>query len=207
MKSDYIKLSVYNRIFNYMQYENALCLRLCLETGLRVGDALKVKAEDIDGRTISYVAEKTGKAGKKVITQRLANDLKRLAGGSGYCFKGRFGGKKHRTRQAVWNDVKKAAKLAGIPANVSPHSTRKTYAVGLYHDKGIIATEQELQHDRLDTTLLYAFSDMLSGNNCNNDVEKNNLNDTKILFDTVYSACIKALKDFYCKSDFTNSSL
>lgn len=204
MKSDYIKLSVYNRIFQYMQYENALCLRLCLETGLRVGDALKVKAEDIDGRTISYIAEKTGKAGKKVITQKLAKDLKRLSGGGGYCFKGRFGGDTHRTRQAVWNDVKKASKLAGVPANVSPHSTRKTYAVGLFHEKGIAETEKELQHDRIDTTLLYAFSDLLSGESKFD--EKNN-NDSKILFDTVYSACIKALKDFFNKSDFTNSSL
>lgn len=204
MKSDYIKPSVYNRIFRYMQYENALCLRLCLETGLRVGDALKVKVEDINGRTVSYIAEKTGKAGKKVITQKLANDLKRLSGGSGYCFKGRFGGDTHRTRQAVWNDVKKASKLAGVSANVCPHSTRKTYAVGLFHEKGIIETERELQHDRIDTTLLYAFSDMLSGGS---KIEGKNNSDFKILFDTVYSACTKALKDFFDKSDFTNSSL
>ena len=162
MKSDYIKPSVYNRIYSYMQYENALCLRLCLETGLRVGDALKVRAEDIRGRTLHFTAEKTGKAGKKVISKKLAGELLRLAGGSGYCFKGRGGSDRHRTRQTVWKDVKKAARAAGLSENVCPHSTRKTYAVNVFHEKGIQAAEDELQHDRLETTMLYAFSDLLT---------------------------------------------
>lgn len=181
-----------------MQYDNALCLRLCLETGLRVGDALKIKAEDIKGRTLHYTAEKTGKQGKKVLSAALVKELLRNAGGCGYVFKGRDDPNKHRTRQAVWTDIKKASASVGLTKNVTPHSTRKTYAVGVYRDKGIKQAEAELQHDRLDTTMLYVFSDLLSGGG------SNTLDDKK-LFTAVYRACYKALEDFFGQFDFTIS--
>lgn len=41
-----------------MEYENALALRLSLETGLRIGDCLALRPEDIDGCVISYTAQK-----------------------------------------------------------------------------------------------------------------------------------------------------
>lgn len=65
MRADYIKPSVYTRIYHLMEYENALALRLSLETGLRIGDCLALRPEDIDGCVISYTAQKTGKSGKK----------------------------------------------------------------------------------------------------------------------------------------------
>lgn len=198
MKSDYISPELYNRVFGRMQYDNALCLRLCLETGLRVGDALKIKAEDIKGRTLHYTAEKTGKQGKKVLSVALVKELLRNACGSGYVFKGRDNPNRHRTRQAVWADIKKASANAGLSKNVTPHSTRKTYAVGLYHDKGIQQAEKELQHDKLETTMLYVFSDLLSG-------EGTRPFDDKKLFTAVYRACYKALEDFCRQNDFTIS--
>lgn len=198
LKSDYISADLYNRVFGRMQYDNALCLRLCLETGLRVGDALKVKAEDIRGRTLYYTAEKTGKQGKKVLSHTLVKELLRNSCGGGYVFKGRDDPNKHRTRQAVWTDIKKASANAGLTKNVTPHSARKTYAVGVYHDKGIQQAEKELQHDKLETTMLYVFSDLLSGDGFNT------LEDKK-LFTTVYKACYKALEDFSRQFDFTNS--
>lgn len=161
MRTDYIKPSIYKEVYQLMQYENALALRCSLETGLRIGDVLKMRPADIQGRTITYTAQKTGKAGKKVVSADLAKRLKQIAGKK-YVFTGRFGDKP-RTRQTVWKDVKKASKELKIQGNLSCHSARKTYAVEEFHNEGLTKTQKELQHNRLDTTMLYAYSDMLTG--------------------------------------------
>lgn len=162
MRADYIKPSVYTRIYHLMEYENALALRLSLETGLRIGDCLALRPEDIDGCVISYTAQKTGKRGKKKISADLAKRLRKISD-KNFVFVGRFGDKP-RTRQAVWKDVKKASKALKISENLSPHSARKTYAVEEFHEKGFKEVQKELQHDRAETTMLYAYSDILFKN-------------------------------------------
>lgn len=161
MRTDYIKPSIYKEVYQLMQYENALALRCSLETGLRIGDVLKMRPADIQGRTITYTAQKTGKAGKKVVSADLAKRLKQISD-KNFVFPGRFGNKP-RTRQTVWKDVKKASKELKIQGNLSCHSARKTYAVEEFHNEGLTKTQKELQHNRLDTTMLYAYSDMLTG--------------------------------------------
>ena len=148
-----------------MKYENALALRTSLETGLRIGDVLKIKRSELNGRTIKFVAQKTGKPGKKVISVDLAKRLKQISG-KVWIFEGRFGDKP-RTRQTVWKDVKKAAKTLKLNENVACHSARKTYAVEEYHEKGLPAVQKDLQHDRADTTMIYCFADMLTRQNHN----------------------------------------
>lgn len=165
MRADYIKPSVYTRIYHLMQYENALALRLSLETGLRIGDCLSLTPEQLQGQTITYTAHKTGKRGKKKISADLAGRLRKISSKK-FIFVGRSGDKP-RTRQAVWKDVKKASAIAKIDGNFSPHSARKTYAVEEFHKKGFNEVQKELQHDRAETTMLYAYSDILfkkSGN-------------------------------------------
>ena len=159
MRADYIKPSVYTRIYHLMQYENALALRLSLETGLRIGDCLALTPAQLQGQTISYTAQKTGKRGKKRITADLANRLRKISSKK-FIFEGR-NGDKPRTRQAVWKDVKKASAIAKVEGNFSPHSARKTYAVEEFHAKGFNEVQKELQHDRAETTMLYAYSDIL----------------------------------------------
>lgn len=161
MKTDYIKPSAYNKIYHLMQYENALALRLSLETGLRIGDVLGLKPDDLEGCTIRYTAQKTGKSGKKIISADLAKRLRRISD-KHYVFPGRSGDKP-RTRQAVWADVKKACKKLDFKENVACHSARKTYAVELFHKEGLPKVQRELQHDRGDTTMIYAFADVLNG--------------------------------------------
>lgn len=161
MRTCYVNTTIYNRLYGVMQWENVLALRTCLETGGRIGDILALKLSNLDGRTLTYTAQKTGKPCRKVISQELANRLRKNAE-NGFLFIGRFGNKP-RTRQAVWKDVKKACKTIGIRENVAPHSARKTYAVSLLKESGLAKVQEELQHDRMETTMLYAFSDLLNG--------------------------------------------
>ena len=160
MRTDYINSELYHKLYLRMTYENALALRTSLETGMRIGDVLSLRPKDIDGRTINYVAQKTKKKGKAVVSVDLANRLKRI-GNKKYIFAGRFGDKP-RTRQAVWRDVKKASKGL-FEENVAPHSARKTFAVEDFQKNGLPHTQKVLQHDRVDTTILYAFSDAITG--------------------------------------------
>lgn len=167
MRADYIKPSVYTRIYHLMQYENAVALRLSLETGLRIGDCLALTPEQLDGQTITYTAQKTGKRGKKKISADLAKRLRKISGKK-FIFEGR-NGDKPRTRQAVWKDVKKASRIAKIDDNFTPHSARKTYAVEQFHNKGFSEVQKELQHDKAETTMLYAYSDILFRKNGNSE--------------------------------------
>ncbi len=168
-----------------MQYENALALRLSLETGLRVGDCLALTPKDIDGQTITFTAQKTGKRGKKKISADLARRLQKISD-KNFVFVGRFGDKP-RTRQAVWKDVKRAAKAAGIKdKNMSVHSARKTYAVEDLHENGFKHTQKELQHERAETTMLYAYSDILFGGEKSNCADSEEiLKICKLIYGTV----------------------
>lgn len=147
-----------------MTYENVLALRVSLETGLRIDDVLSLRANQVMRRTICGIAEKTDKPYRKAISADLAKRLAALTPNKGgYIFPHRLDPMKHRTRQAVWANMKKAAALMGVKMNAAPHSARKTYAVEMFRDKGLERTQRELQHDRISTTMLYAFSDMLCG--------------------------------------------
>lgn len=167
MKSDYMKPENYNKLFVFMTYENTLVLRVSLETGMRIGDVLKMRPEDVKGRTVRYIAEKTGKRGRAVISQDLAKRLKQVAG-EWYIFPKRGNPREHRARQTVWKDVKKASaalRSVGVitTENVTPHSARKTFAVEDAERFGLRHTQNALQHRDKSTTKLYAFSDKYIG--------------------------------------------
>lgn len=142
-----------------MQYENSLALRCSLETGMRIGDVLAMHTYQLEGRTITYTAQKTKKKDKKVISADLAKRLKQISGVN-WIFEGRFGDKP-RTRQAVWKDVKRSAKILKLDGNISCHSARKTYAVEEFKDFGLARVQKDLQHNDVNTTMLYAFADLI----------------------------------------------
>ena len=164
MRTDYLNPQLYNRLYGYMTYPNVIALRVALETGLRIDDVLSLRAEQLQGRTIRGIAEKTGKPYRKVLSQDTANRLKQLAK-RGFLFPHRTKPNEHRTRQAVWQNMKNAARALGVQLNAEPHSARKTYAVELFHDKGLDTVQKELQHDRMSTSMIYAFSDLLQKSN------------------------------------------
>lgn len=162
MQSKYVDINEYYAIYKYMQKENVLALQVSLNTGLRINDVLKLRRSDFVGNTFSYIAEKTGKKGKKTIPAALRKQLFEIAGDT-YIFPGRNEPTKHRTRQAVWRDIKKACESLGIDSKgVSCHSARKTYSVNVLKEFGFTRAQRELQHSRADQTMLYVFSDVMS---------------------------------------------
>lgn len=159
MRTSFLSPALYNKLYAVMQYENALALRVSLETGWRIDDVLHLTTAQLNGRTLECVAMKTGKYSRKVISADLAKRLRQVAN-NGRLFDGRFGDKP-RTRQAVWKDIKKAAKQLELDGNIAPHSARKTYAVERFHDGGLGEVQRELQHDNVSTAMIYAFADLI----------------------------------------------
>lgn len=78
--------------------------------------------------------------------------------GKVWAFPGRKSGA-HRTRQAVWADVKRAAKAFRLKQNVAPHSFRKVYAVELMkHCGGVKRVQRALNHSDCATIMIYVMA-------------------------------------------------
>ena len=77
-------------------------------------------------------------------------------------FEGRLDGRKHRTRQAVFKDIKRAAAAFGLKRNVAPHSLRKIYAVDEFEKTGNLKKVQKLlNHSDEAVTILYAMANVI----------------------------------------------
>lgn len=146
--------------------ENALVCELALQTGWRIDDCLRLRSEDLKkskNKAQHYVTITEEKTGKKS-TKRLSNSLfERLNTNKGavFVFQGRDDITKHRTRQAVWTDLKRARKALRLKPNLSPHSTRKSYAVDLLQKSGgdLDKVQRALNHCKQSDTLIYALAD------------------------------------------------
>ena len=161
MRSEYINYGDLQHLFAVLMPENALALRVALETGLRIGDVLAIRTEQLRTQRFTVREQKTGKSKRIYLSKPLWDALRRSAGRY-YVFEGRNDPKKHRTRQAVFADLKRAARAFRLPQNVSIHSIRKLYAVTLLDETGDMELVQRaLNHDRITTTLIYALSDRL----------------------------------------------
>lgn len=140
--------------------ENRLVIRVCLHTGLRIGDVLQLTPEQL--KPHFWVTEqKTGKRRQVGLPGPLLLDLWASLDSTHqrWVFPGR-NPEKHRTRQAVWKDVKRAAAAMRLPQNVAPHTARKVYAVKLLEKYGDIErVRRALNHNSVTLTLLYAMAD------------------------------------------------
>lgn len=138
---------------------NRIVMRAALHTGLRIGDILALKTEQLKPN-FWITEQKTGKRRQVGLPAPLLEDMREIAGPV-WVFEG-ADPRKHRTRQAVWKDVKRAAKACRIAQNVGPHSARKVYAVGLLEKYGDMErVRRALNHADIEVTLLYAMADKL----------------------------------------------
>ena len=151
-----------------MSARDWLPFAIALDTGLRVGDVAKLRWEDITGREVRFVAEKTGKAGRAALSADTAATLRnfRRVAGSVWLFPSPRDPSRHISRQALWKRLKAAARRAGVaPDGFSPHSFRKVYGVREYHAHGLGAAQAGLQHSDIATTEIYALADWLTAEN------------------------------------------
>lgn len=157
MKTEYLLNREVDQVLSILTDKNRLVMRVALHTGLRVGDVLQLKTEQLK-RHFWITESKTKKRRQVGLPEPLLSDLKKAAGKT-WVFPGRSGSKPH-TRQAVWKDIKRAAKAFRLPQNVGPHSARKVYAVQLLQEYGDIErVKRALNHSSAAVTMIYAMAD------------------------------------------------
>lgn len=161
MRSDWLDKNDISHLYAALTPTNALVLRVCVESGLRIGDALSIRTEQLRRASFTLHEQKTGKSRRLRLSQALRADLLRQAGAV-YVFPHRNDPNRPRTRQAVYNDIKRAARAFRLSGQISPHSLRKFYAVERLRQTGdLAAVQRELNHERLETTIIYALADRL----------------------------------------------
>lgn len=158
MKTEYLLHQQVGHVLAALTPQNRLIARVCLHTGLRVGDVVSLRTAQL-GPQFMVTERKTKKSRRVGLPAGLLADIRAQAGPE-WAFPGRTKG--HKTRQAVWADVKRAAKAFRLPQNVAPHSFRKVYAVDLLARYGDIQRVQRaLNHGSIEVTLIYAMADKL----------------------------------------------
>lgn len=140
---------------------NRLVCRVMLYTGLRISDVVELPRAKL-AQSFQITEKKTGKRRRVRLSRELLQELLDTSNGSEWAFPSPTDRTKHRTRQAVWKDIKRAQWALRIPVNTAPHSMRKVYAVELMRKYGDIdRVRKALNHDHYDTTILYAMADKL----------------------------------------------
>lgn len=160
-KSEYVPKGEVVHILAALTPPNRLACEVSLATGLRINDVLSLKTEKVAKGRFTVREEKTGKTKSVRLPEELRKQCLSIAG-QHFVFEGRLNGKKHRTRQAVFKDLRRVAKLYGCKPHLSPHSMRKIYAVEQYAKYGDLKRVQSLlNHSDESVTLLYALADSL----------------------------------------------
>lgn len=160
LKTEYLLDREVGHVLALLRPSNQVVMQVCLHTGLRVSDVLALKPEQIKER-FWITEKKTGKPRIVGLPLELRQAILAQAGDV-WCFPGRLDQEKHRSRQAVWKDVKRAADALRLPQNVAPHSFRKVYAVDLMRKYGSIEKVQRaLNHGSETTTMIYAMAAQL----------------------------------------------
>lgn len=159
MTTEYLYRQEVERILSALMPQNQLIVKVMLQTGMRLSDVLELRS---DGLATSgwYTEAKTGKKRRYGLPRPLLDAILEQAGPF-WAFPGRKAGS-HKTRQAVWRDIKRAATAFRLPQNVGAHSMRKVYAVRLMKKYGKLErVQRNLNHASASVTTVYAMADLL----------------------------------------------
>lgn len=169
MRSEWVEDDAMRLILAAMMPANALAIECSLYTGLRINDVLTLKTDKVRRTARPYVRDsKTGKLHRIYLPSELRERMLAQAGRV-WVWEHRTDWRKHRTRQAVYKDMRQAAQVyrrsGRLTAHVSPHSARKVAAVRAYKRGGLEAAQALLVHDtgHPAVTLLYALADQDGG--------------------------------------------
>lgn len=169
MRSRWATDDVFSAVLVGLTDANRLAVETSVRYGMRIGDVLALTAENVRKGQFSYREEKTGKR-RRV---KLSADLQaRLLAQSGrvYVFEGRNDWRAHRTRQAVYKDIRRVADALRLGRGITPHTARKKYAVSAYHRLGSMKKVQRLlNHSDEAVTMIYALADEMEEATHEND--------------------------------------
>lgn len=161
MRAGYLIERQLDLILAALTPENRLVCRVMLDTGLRISDVVELRREAVN-INFTVTEKKTKKRRRVRLSPELMTEIKERSDGSPWAFPSPADPQRHRTRQAVWKDIKRAQRAFRLPINAAPHSMRKVYAVELMHKYGDIErVRRALNHTHYDTTILYAMADQL----------------------------------------------
>lgn len=159
MTTEYLYQQEVDRVLSALMPQNQLIVKVMLQTGMRLSDALELRTEELS-TSGWYIEGKTRKKRRYGIKKPLLEAILEQAGPE-WAFPGRKEGT-HKTRQAVWRDIKRAAVAFRLPQNVGAHSMRKVYAVKLMRKYGKLEkVQRNLNHVSGGVTAIYAMADML----------------------------------------------
>lgn len=161
MRSEWTPKGEIVHILAALQPENRLACEVSLATGLRINDVLNLKPSQVAKGRFTIREEKTGKTRRVYLPKELRDRCVQNSG-QHFVFEGRLNGRQHRTRQAVFKDLRRVAVLFGTKKHISPHSLRKIYAVEEYEKSGDIKKVQKLlNHSSEAVTALYAMANVV----------------------------------------------
>lgn len=160
MTTEYLLEREVEHVLAALMPQNRLIIKVVLHTGLRIGDVLRMTPEQL--KPCGWMCEqKTGKRRRYGLPGPLLAELREQCGVF-WVFPSPKNWRKHKTRQAVWADVKRAQKAFRLPENIGTHSFRKVYAVRLRERYGSIKRVQRaLNHSSDSVTAIYAMADKL----------------------------------------------
>lgn len=159
--AEYVPKDELAHVYAALMPANRLACQVAERTGLRIGDVLALRTADLrKGQRFTVKESKTGKS-RRIYIPRLLHSQLLVQAGAEWVFESPRDPAKHRTRQTIWADLKRAAKAFRLPQNVSPHSLRKVYAVEEWEKSGDLGkVGQQLNHSPYhpETTMLYAMA-------------------------------------------------
>jgi integrase len=164
LRTTYATRAQLGHVLAALMPENRLVMQLCIATGLRVSDVLELRTSELKRRQ-TVRQKKTGKT-RRVQWPAVLYEQMEQGAGRLWVFESRTDPRRHRTRQAVWKDVKRAEgvfKRSGALSrrqNLGPHTARKVAAVEAYHRGGLPAAQRLLSHSDPLVTRLYALADL-----------------------------------------------
>lgn len=153
---------IFGHVLAALTPANRLAVTVSALTGLRISDVLALTVEQVRRGRFTVTESKTMKRRQVRLPARLQDDILRQAGKI-YAFPCRTDERRHRTRQAVYRDIKRAQKLFRIRGNLGTHTARKIYAVREYRrDFNARRVQRLLNHSSESVTMLYILADQIS---------------------------------------------
>lgn len=159
MRTLAVKPDTMDFILALLTRENEVACRVALAYGLRISDVLNLRTWQVQQGSCTIRELKTGKRRVLRWSDYLRKQMLRVAG-KVYVFEHRTDPYKHRTRQAVWKDIKRASEALRVKGCVGTQSMRKTCAKRKYNACGDMRKVQKLlNHSDEVVTMLYALAD------------------------------------------------